>query len=168
MFLNRLRERGRDLRDLGSVRLGAIGSATAARLGDFQLRPDIVPAEEMNAAGLLAALTPHVTGKRLLLAAADRAREMLREELARFANVEYVVVYAQAEALAPTSEAFDLLRRGEVDFVTLTSSNIAKAFLSACDPTIVERLRRNEVRIVTSNLSRTTATVAEPRPAGCR
>lgn len=160
MFLNRLRNRGRDVRDLGTVMLSAIGTATAARLGDFHLRPDIIPADEMNAAGLLAALTPHVTGKRVLLAAADRAREMLREELARIAHVEFVAAYAQVDALASTCEAFNLLRRGEIDFVTLTSSNIAKAFLSSCDSTIVERLRRGEVRIVTSN-PRTTATVAE-------
>jgi uroporphyrinogen III methyltransferase/synthase len=142
------------------VKLAAIGTATAARLSDFHLNADLVPGEEMNAEGLLAALSPLIAGKRVLLAAADRGREQIREELTRIAHLESVAVYVQADAVVPTSEVFNLLRRGEIDFVTLTSPNIARALLTACDATIIDRLRRGEVAMVTSN-PRTSSTVKE-------
>jgi uroporphyrinogen III methyltransferase/synthase len=160
MFLDRLSARGRDLRDLGQVQLAAIGTATAARLREFHLKPDLVPAESMNADGLLVVLKGHVAGKRVLLAAADRARELLRDELAKIARLDTVTAYAQADAIDSTSEVFDLLRRAEIDLVTLTSPNIARGFLSACDETILGRVRSGEVRVVTSN-PRTSTIVRE-------
>lgn len=160
MFLNRLRNRGRDLRDLGSVKLAAIGTATAAKLREFHLEPDLVPAEAMSSEGLLALLKDHATDKRVLLAAADRGRELIRDELARMAQLETVAVYTQVEAIDKKSDIFDLLRRGEIDFVTLTSANIARSFLSACDDTIRARFRRGDVRLVSGN-PRTTAMVEE-------
>ena len=160
MFLKRLRQRGRDLRDLGSVKLAAVGTATAAKLRESHLEPDIVPAEAMSSEGLLALLKNQVAGKRGLLAAADRGRELIRDELARIAHLETVAVYTQVEAIDVKSEVFDLLRRGEIDFVTLTSSNIVRSFLAACDETIRTRFKHGDVRIVSGN-PRTTATIEE-------
>jgi uroporphyrinogen III methyltransferase / synthase len=160
IFMNRLHERGRDGRDLTRTSLAAIGAATAARLRDFHLHADVFPTDDMNAEGLLAVLAPRVVGQRVLLATADRARETVRDELARVARLDTLTVYQQSDAVAPTAPAFDLLRRGEIDIVTLTSPNIARAFLTACDDTILGRVRRGDVHIVTSN-PRTSAVVAE-------
>src|SRR5262249_50788333 len=102
-FLRRLLEGGRDLRALGAIRLAAIGPGTAAALRDFHLGADLVPAE-YRSEGLAAALKDHVAGKRVLLARADRGRDLLREELLRVAEVRQVAVYSQADAARPDGE----------------------------------------------------------------
>jgi uroporphyrinogen III methyltransferase/synthase len=72
-------------------------------------------------------------GQRVLLARADRGRDLLRDELGRVCSVEQVAVYRQVDAVRPDDPVLDRLRRGEVDFITLTSSNIARALLSNLD-----------------------------------
>ena len=146
--LGRLDAIGRDLRDLGGVKLAAIGPKTAAALREFRLRADVVPAATYSSEGLVGALRPHVAGQRVLLARADRGRELLREELAKIATVEQVTVYEQADAVDPGSEVLNHLRRGEIEFVSLTSSNDARALLRQFDDTIRGRVGRGEVRLV--------------------
>jgi uroporphyrinogen III methyltransferase/synthase len=70
--------------------------------------------------------------------------------LAKIAHVESIAVYSQVETVEPSHAVFDLLRRGEIDFVSFTSPNIARAFLGACDSTILGRFHRGETRIVTN------------------
>lgn len=146
-FFSRLREIGRDLRVLGTVKLAAIGPGTAEALHGFHLDADLVPAEHRSEA-LAAALKPLVTGKRVLLARADRGRDVLRQELAAVAEVEQVAVYSQVDAVDPGHEVFDLIRRGEIEFVTLTSANIARAFLNALDETGRVRIEQGTLKLV--------------------
>ena len=47
------------------------------------------------------------------------------------------------------SPALDALRRGEIDYVLLTSSNIARAFLGALDDVCRGRVRDGQTRLVT-------------------
>lgn len=146
--LNRLDQLGRDLRDLGRVKLAAIGPKTAGVLREFRLRADVVPPAAFSSEGLAAALVPHVTGRRVLLARANRGRELLREELAKVATVEQVTAYDQVDAVPAADPVFDALRRGEIRYVTLPSSNIARAVLGAFDEIIRGRVERGEVRLV--------------------
>jgi uroporphyrinogen III methyltransferase/synthase len=131
-FIQRLRRIGRDLRALGSIRLAAIGQATAKALRGYHLEPDLVPSE-YRSEELAAALKERVRGQRVLLARADRGRELLRQELAGVAEVEQIAVYSQVDAIDPNSEALAALGRGEVDYVILTSSNIARSLARALD-----------------------------------
>jgi uroporphyrinogen III methyltransferase/synthase len=146
-LLRRLRQQGRDLRALGPVRLAAIGPATADALRGYHLEPDLVPAEFRSEA-LAAALRERVAGQRVLLARADRGRDVLRQELATVAEVDQVAVYAQVDAVTPDDEVLDQLRRGEIDYVTLTSSNIARALARALDAPCRARLERGDVGVV--------------------
>jgi len=85
----------------------------------------------------------------VLLARADRGRELLRDELARVAAaVEQVAVYQQVDVATPDAVILDALRRGEIRYVTLPSSNIARAVLGAFDETIRGRVERGEIRLV--------------------
>ncbi|MCI0701793.1 MAG: uroporphyrinogen-III C-methyltransferase [Planctomycetia bacterium] len=148
-LLQRLDALGRDLRDLGSVQLAAIGPKTAETLRGYRLRADLVPATTFSSEGLAETLKPFVTGKRVLLARADRGRELLRDELAKVASVvEQVAVYSQIDVSEPDSATLDALRRGEIRYVTLPSSNIARALLGAFDETIRGRVNRAEVKLV--------------------
>jgi uroporphyrinogen III methyltransferase/synthase len=147
-LVRRLRQTGRDLRALGGVQLAAIGPATADALRSYQLEPDLMPAEFRSEA-LAAALRERGAGKHILLARADRGRDVLRQELARVATVEQVAVYAQVDALDTAPEVFDQLRTGEIEYVTLTSSNIARALLGALDAASRQAIEAGKVKLVT-------------------
>jgi uroporphyrinogen III methyltransferase/synthase len=131
--IKRLREVNLDLRAIGHARLAAIGPATADALRSYLLEPDIVP-PKYDSGSLAEALKKEVAGKRVLLLRADRGRALLQEELAKVATVEQVAVYRQTDAVDVQSEAFVALREGKIDYVLLTSSNIARAILSALGP----------------------------------
>jgi uroporphyrinogen III methyltransferase/synthase len=158
-FLQRLRETGRDLRALGSLQLAAIGPATAQALRDYHLEPDLVP-EVYRSESLAAALKDRVAGRRVLLTRADRGLDILRQELAAVAQVEQVAVYSQVDAVDTEAEGFACLRRGEIDYVTLTSSNIARALIQALDEHCRTRVRAGELNLVSIS-PRTSGAVAE-------
>lgn len=147
-LLRRLETLGRDLRDLGRVKLAAIGPKTADALREYHLRADVVP-ETYSSEGLATVLTPLVSGQRVLLARANRGRDLVRAELAKVAaHVEQVTVYDQVDAIEPGPVVLDALRRGEIRYVTLPSSNIARGILRAFDDTIRGRTLRGEIRLV--------------------
>ncbi len=147
-FLGRLRQLGRDLRALGGVKLAAIGPKTADALRQHGLEPDLVP-PRYQSEDLAAALRQQVRpGDRVLLARADRGRELLREELAGACLVEQVAVYAQVDAVELDEAVLDHLRRGEIDFITLTSGNVARALLQRLDATCRARIESGEVQLV--------------------
>jgi uroporphyrinogen III methyltransferase/synthase len=146
-LVRRLRHLGRDLRALGALRLAAIGPGTADALRSYYLEPDLVPAE-YRSESLAAALKVQAAGQRVLLARADRGREVLRQELAAVAEVHQIAVYAQADAVPADSEELDSLRRGEIDYVTVTSSNIARALVAALDAPSRTRIEAGQVKLV--------------------
>jgi uroporphyrinogen III methyltransferase/synthase len=146
-FIRRLGHLGLDLRALGNVRLAAIGPSTAEALRGYYLEPDLIPAE-YRSESLAAALKGRVAGRRVLLARADRGRELLREELGAVAVVDQIVVYAQVDAINPDSEVLRRLRDGGIDYVTLTSSNIARAFVHALDSASRAQIEAQRVQLV--------------------
>jgi uroporphyrinogen III methyltransferase/synthase len=146
-LVHRLRHLGRDLRALGPLRLAVIGPATADALRQYHLEPDLVPAE-FRSESLVAALMEQARGQRVLLARADRGRELLREELAAVAEVDQVAVYAQVDAVEVDAEVLESLRAGRVDWVTLTSSNVARALIGALDTAALEHVRSGRTRLV--------------------
>jgi uroporphyrinogen III methyltransferase/synthase len=158
-FLGRLRETGRDLRALAHVKLAAIGPGTAEALRAFHLNADLVPSE-YRSESLAAALAQLAAGQRILLARADRGRDVLRVELAKVAHVDQVTVYRQTDAVPPDGVVHDALRRGEIDFVTLTSANVARSVLGTLDEVGRARAHAGELRLVTISPV-TTAAVSE-------
>ena len=146
-FMQRLLIRG-DLRQLGRIKIAAVGPKTAAALRGLHLNPDVVPKETHSSEGLVELLGPAVAGKRVLLARANRGKETLPIELAKVCTVESVVVYEQHDALDTESEAFAALRRGEIEFITLSSSNIARSLLRSFDETLRGRVMRGDVKLI--------------------
>jgi uroporphyrinogen III methyltransferase/synthase len=150
-FFRRLKTRNLDARAIGRAHLAAIGPATAAALAELHLIPDLVPADGMDSDGLADRLAEVCRGGRVLLAQAAQGREKLRERLVAVATVDVAPVYEQATAVDANSDALDRLRRGEIDAVTLTSPNITRAFLGACDDAIRGRLRDGSTRVVVNS-----------------
>jgi uroporphyrinogen III methyltransferase / synthase len=122
-FLDRLGMLGLDLRALGRVKLAAIGPATAETLARYRLRADLVPASYRSEA-LAELLARNAAGMRILLARADRGRDVLKDELSTVAQVEQIAVYRNADVDALPDVVARRLAEGSIDWVTLTSSAI--------------------------------------------
>ncbi|MCS6976602.1 MAG: uroporphyrinogen-III C-methyltransferase [Gemmatales bacterium] len=160
-FLDRLLQRGQDLRRLGGLRLAAIGSQTAAALERYHLRPDYTP-EEFTSESLASGLVAHVRQKRVLLARADRGRETLLETLRELCSVQQVAAYSQRDVESLEPHVAEILRSQEAIVVTLTSSNIARGFLRMIGPELRAAVGK---RIHLASISPVTS--AAIREAGC-
>ncbi|MDA8746234.1 uroporphyrinogen-III C-methyltransferase [Rubripirellula amarantea] len=126
-FLNRLRELGHDWRVLAGVRLAAIGRATSEALAERDLVVDCQPAE-YRAEALAAELAPRAAGQGFLLLRASRGREVLADSLqAAGGRVEQVVVYESRDVAVANADIADRLAEGTIDWVTVTSSAIARS-----------------------------------------
>jgi len=132
-FLERIMETGGDLRLLAGCQLAAIGPATAEALADYRLQADLLPEEyraEALAEGLAAAAAGQKAGQRMLLLRASRGREVLAERLtAAGAEVDQVVVYQSNDVAAPEPDIAAALAEGRIDWVTVTSSAIARSLV---------------------------------------
>jgi uroporphyrinogen III methyltransferase / synthase len=110
-----------------ALRLAAMGPGTAEELTRYGRRVDLVP-EQFRAESLAEALACDAAGKRFLLARASRGREVLAERLiAAGGAVEEVVVYTSSDVVEANAEAVALLRAGKIDWITVTSSAIARS-----------------------------------------
>ncbi|MGI8980068.1 MAG: uroporphyrinogen-III C-methyltransferase [Pirellulaceae bacterium] len=126
-LLERLLATGRDLRALGSLKVAAIGPGTAEELLRYHLTADLVP-DEFRAESLAGGLAGNARGQRFLLARASRGREVLAGELATAGGiVEQVVVYQSSDVTAAEPQIAELMAGGKIQWVTVTSSAIAKS-----------------------------------------
>jgi uroporphyrinogen III methyltransferase/synthase len=143
-FLQRLAHHGLDLRALGKARLAAIGPGTADALAEYHLHADRQP-EEFRAESLAESLLPEVRGKRVLLLRASRGREVLAEILAAGgAEVRQAVVYQSTDVQAADPEISAALGEGRIDWVTVTSSAIARSLVKLFG----ENLRRAKLAAI--------------------
>lgn len=102
-----------------SVSIAVVGSATAAKLGEWGLKPAIVP-KEFRAEGLLESFPGNLVGVRILFPRAEVARELLPEELRRRgATVDVVTVYRTIRAYS--GGVVEILKSERVDCLVFTS-----------------------------------------------
>lgn len=126
-LLRRLYDSGADVRRLGRAKLAALGSGTAERLTRYSLRADLVP-EQFVAESLVEALVAEARDRRFLIARTNRGRNILAEELEKAgARVDQIVVYGSVDVEEPDPGAVAALSAGEIDWVTVTSSAIARS-----------------------------------------
>jgi uroporphyrinogen III methyltransferase/synthase len=129
-LLDRLCELHGDLRLLGGVRLAAIGPRTADELGKYHLRADVQP-DAFRAEALADALSSDAVGNRFLLCRASRGREVLAEQLqAAGAEIHQIVVYESRDVTSPDDQTADALADGKIDWITVTSSAIARSIVA--------------------------------------
>jgi uroporphyrinogen III methyltransferase / synthase len=128
-FMDRLFHMGQDVRVLGRARLAVIGPATAEALRGYGLVADVVP-KTFQAEGLLEVLEPKLLGgRRILLARAEEARDVLPEGLAELGvKVDVVPVYRAVPPGSVPPEAAEVLAAGHVDILTFTSSSTVHNF----------------------------------------
>ena len=102
-----------------TVPIAVVGSATAAKLEEWGLKPSLVP-KEFRAEGLLEAFPENLVGIRILFPRAEVARELLPDELRRRgATVDIVAVYQTIKAFA--GNIGEILASERVDCIIFTS-----------------------------------------------
>jgi uroporphyrinogen III methyltransferase/synthase len=149
-LLDRIWQHHGDLRRLGGVQLAVIGPRTAEELGRYYLKPDVEPAA-YRAEALADALSDGAAGSRFLLCRASRGREVLAERLtAAGGHVDQIVVYTSRDVEQPAEEVRDALQAGQIDWITVTSSAIARS-LAAMFGDLLHRSRLASISPVTSD-----------------
>lgn len=119
-----------DLRDIGGVRLAAVGPATAARLRHFHLQVDVMP-EEYVATKIVKAMADFesLDNLRICLLRAEVAnRDLPRLLEDKGGIVDDIALYkTEIETTDPQGTAADLLARG-ADWLTFTSGSTVENF----------------------------------------
>lgn len=143
-----------DAQAFATVRLAAIGPATAQALVDQGLQVAVMP-ERYVAEGLLDAI-PNPAGQRFLLPRADLARDTLRIGL-QAAGADVVEVPAYHTTLeAPAPEALAALDAG-VDILTFTSSSTVRNFVDQLGPERVRALSAQALVVAIGPITADTA-----------
>lgn len=145
----------RDARDIGGVRIAAIGPATAERVRSYRLQVDVQP-EKYVAEEILTALQKEVSVENLkfLLARAEGAREMLAGELSRLgAIVDEAVAYRTVPETEDVAGGIKRFCEQGADWITFTSSSTAENFAALKLP-LPENLRTISIGPVTSRTMR--------------
>jgi len=146
-LLNRLWSIGGDVRKLSSLRLAAIGPATAEVLAEFHLRADVVP-DEYRAEALADALKPHVSGQHVLWAQANRGRDVLPDRLRQAgAMLEQVVVYRNLDVESFPEPETQMLEEGKIDWIGLSSPSIARGLKKLLTPTAMAQITQGHIRL---------------------
>jgi len=145
----------KDAREIGGVRIAAIGPATAARVREFHLSVDLQP-EEYVAEAVVKAFQKDgsVENLRILLARAEQARDVLPKELAKLgAIVDEAVAYRTVPETEDASGALARFRAEGADMITFTSSSTVENFLALNVPLPAE-LKTASIGPVTSKTMR--------------
>lgn len=132
-FMRCLMDGPRDARALAGAKICTVGPGTAARLGRFGLKVDLMP-DEHRAEAVAAALaaTGSLEGTRVLLPKADIAREVLADELRQAgATVDEVVAYrTMATEGDGDLDIYGQLLERRIDVVTFTSASAIRSFVA--------------------------------------
>lgn len=147
-FWKELQVLGRDSRSLCSCWVAAIGPATAKALQSRGIEPDFVP-ERYVAEDIVQGLTARgVAGKSILIPRAEKAREVLPNELEKAgARVTLVPVYQTVLAAQEAPSLVSALQQGEIDYITFTSSSTVENFFQLVRPEILLPFVPDQVKL---------------------
>lgn len=129
-FSKRLKERGKDIRELKGVRVYTIGPKTGQAVRELGINVDVIP-EDYVAESLIASLEQeNLAGKKFLLPRALVAREILPEQLrAKGAIVDVVPAYRTIQPNHRNEDLLSRLQENSIDVITFTSSSTVTNFI---------------------------------------
>src|SRR5262245_32105012 len=128
-FVERLKHVGRSVADLKHLKIVAIGSETAKQLKAAGIAVALVPTCYQAERILDALDSKKMSGKRVLIPRAAKARDLLPETLRQWgASVDVIEAYRTLVPAVDTAEVKRRLQRGEVDVITFTSSSTVSHF----------------------------------------
>jgi uroporphyrinogen III methyltransferase/synthase len=128
-FWQRAKERGKPLRLPSSLKVCAIGPATADRLRKKKVSVHYIPKEFIAESILEGFEKTVIKAKRILLARAKKARDVLPKGLKELgAEVDVVAVYRTIRPRGGSKRLRRLLTEGEIDVIAFTSSSTVNHF----------------------------------------
>jgi len=128
-FWQRLRERGKSYHLPSSLGVCAIGPATARQLREKKISVSYIPKEFIAESILEGFQKLLIKGERILLARAQKARDILPKGLRKMgAEVDVVEVYRTLKPKAGSKRLKKLLTDGKIDVITFTSSSTVNHF----------------------------------------
>jgi uroporphyrinogen III methyltransferase / synthase len=146
-----------DLRDIGGVRIAAVGPVTAAHLKDLHLQVDLMP-EKYEATAVAKALLAEESlenVKILLLRAEQATPELPRLLEEKGAIVDDVPVYRTVPETETAGDASDSLRAEGADWLTFTSGSTVEHFHQRFDlPALLRQHPRMRVASIGPETSR--------------
>ena len=147
-FFERLNAVNLDSRAINS-KIAVIGSATADELKNYGIMADLVP-KEFFAESLVESFK-NISAKEILIIRAEKARDILPEELKKFgAEVEVVPAYKTISAVENVEELKKLLNEGKIDFITFTSSSTVENFVNAMGAEILNKTKTAVIGPITA------------------
>jgi uroporphyrinogen III methyltransferase/synthase len=144
-----------DAREIGGAKIAAIGAATAERLKHFHLHVDLQP-EEFVAEGLVREFRKMggIENLRILLARAEKARDVLPKELAALGGiVDEGLAYRTVPETRDDNGARRRLLEEGADLITFTSSSTVENYLALGLPW-PDRMKVASIGPVTSRTAR--------------
>ena len=121
-----------DSRNIGNVRIAAIGPGTAQRIRDYHLTVDVQP-DDFIAEAVVESLRQFesVENLRFLLVRAENARDVLPKRLTQLgAIVDEAIAYRTVPETQDDTGARERFERDGADLVTFTSSSTVTNFLA--------------------------------------
>jgi uroporphyrinogen III methyltransferase/synthase len=129
-FIQRFKKKRGDFGVLRNLRICAIGPQTAAAVEQLNLRVAVIP-KEFRAESVLDALEEEgIRGRRFLLPRAEKAREILPEEIRkRGGYIDVVPAYRTGKGAGDIDKLKGLFQNRAIDVVTFTSSSTVRNFV---------------------------------------
>jgi uroporphyrinogen III methyltransferase/synthase len=142
-FWQRWMEKNKD-RLPPSLKVCAIGPATAYQLAEKGITVHYTPKEFVAEAILKGLEKSMLKGKRILLARAKEARDVLPEGLRKMgAQVDVVETYRTVKPKGGSKKLKELLTKGKVDAITFTSSSTVNHFVELLKKEDLPELLKN-------------------------
>lgn len=120
----------KDAREIGGLRIAAIGPATAERVSFYRLAVDVQP-EKYVSEEIVTAIKAEtsIENVKILLARAEGARDVLATELTQLgAIVDEAIAYRTVPETADVSGGIARIQKDGADWITFTSSSTVENF----------------------------------------
>jgi uroporphyrinogen III methyltransferase/synthase len=129
-FWQRLRDKRKNVSLPPTMKVAAIGPATAKTLKEKGIRVAYMP-KEFVAEGILKGFEKRqIKGKRILLARAKKARDILPKGLRRMgAQVDVIEAYRTVKSKGGVRRLKEFLTKKKIDAITFTSSSTVEHFV---------------------------------------
>ena len=129
-FFERLYAKKKDIRDLKGIKICCIGPATAEQVENRGIRVDLVPDKFISEGILKSFYGINLKGKKILIARAFKARDVLPEGLKKLgAGVDVATAYVTVDSGKKKSDLSAMFKENHVDVITFTSSSTVDNFV---------------------------------------